>query len=151
MKKRKVAITLFFIVVSAFAVTSAVSAAQTDASAIRQFDVKDLYDQVVIGKLTINTNGGHYTVNMNFAHASDLSKTWLKNADRQYGQAKFSFWVVNTQAPYGHVWVGWIALTNDGGNVHGEGTLTIPPSDLATIAGWNENAVRTSWFFMGAD
>ncbi|MGZ4892309.1 MAG: hypothetical protein ACXV2B_08670 [Halobacteriota archaeon] len=135
MQKQIVAVALCLVMVSAFAITSVVSA-QPDASAIRQFDVRASRNQVndvVVGKLTIDTNSGHYIINVNWEKAIEQTKTYFKD----HHQYKFSYWLYNTKPPYGQVDLGWIGLTNNGGNLHGEGTLSISQADLAKIAGWN--------------
>ena len=139
MKKRILAIALCLIMVSAFVVTSAVSA-KSDNSAIRQFDFKGKSSITsgiaTIGKLTIDTNSGHYTINFNWARIDTQTKKLAKDFYRQKGQYQWHLFLLNTKTNE-IVDLGFIAFTNNGGNAHGEGTLSVSQADLAKIAGWN--------------
>ncbi len=134
MKKRMVATAFCFAMVSVFAMMGAVSA-QADNSA-RHFDVTYMVsgNEYVIGKLTIDTNSGHYTVNVNWAKIDQFQKTAAKDEYRQT-QYKYRFVLYNPETSE-TVDLGYISLTNNGGNIHGEGTLG-PTVDLTTIARWH--------------
>ncbi len=150
MKKRLIAMALIFVMVSAFAVTSIVSA-QPDTSAIQQFDIKaeDASGNIVVfGKLTIDTISGHYAVNWNPARLGNLYpyKSITKD-NTQQTQFKIGFGVVNTKTRE-EVRLSWLALTNNGGNIHGEGTLNpsvVSSAALQLIAGWNPDDVMVRW------
>ncbi len=120
MHKRITAITLCLLMVSAFAVTSAVSAKNTHNvinSSIRQYDVQ-WENGKVIGKVIIDGETGHYVVNLN------LAKAGLK--DKATGHV--ILWVVlwNDQSFKGADYAGWGLLIptfiNAGGIAHVEGT-----------------------------
>ncbi len=81
MQKRALTIALCLVMVSAFAATNAVSAANTDNTAIRQYDIVWNYDtNQIIGKLTLNVETGHWVTTINFAKSDDntYNKEWAK-------------------------------------------------------------------------
>ena len=123
MRKRLLAITLCLVMIGAFAVTGAVSAASAGKSNVRQYDVKFLPaadgTPRVYGKyiLTINDDGtGTYVVNGNLAKVDE--KEYAKTLD-----PKWNPYTLLVQVP-GHMPIGVGDITlNKGGNFHGTGTI----------------------------
>ncbi len=125
MQKRILAITLCLIMVSAFAATSAVSAKNANNvinSSIRQYDVYYPVDQetaVVVGKITIDGETGHYVVNVN------LERAGLKDEAQEHTILWVVLWNTNSfsETPslsgYGLLIPTFI---NEGGIAHVEGT-----------------------------
>ncbi len=147
MQKRTVAIALCLVTISAFAVTSAVSAYANNA-AIKQFNIPNqlLKDSgTVYGKLTIDTNSGHCTVNMNWAKLKPVFSDSKSNAKDDFRQTQYNFGFSLTNVKtHEELRLGWLALTNNGENVHGEGTLdptVVSSEDLVKNAVWNPNDV----------
>jgi hypothetical protein len=147
MLKRILAITLCLIIISAIAVTGAVSAKKDDKAintAIRQIDIimyrlddaTGEWIAVTYGKITINSETGHYDVNMNYAKIGLKDQVKERFREQPY---VYSFLIRNLDTMNGVIIYG-IALTNNGGNIHGEGTIDPTEVDLARIAGWDNVA-----------
>ncbi len=145
--------------VSAFAVTSAVSAAkQAGQSDIRQYDLTfgepgDLYG-TVYGKLTIDAKTGHFVYTANPTKISQEEKSdWKVKAGLTRPIA-----VVSTNSPLPTPsWIGFGSTTvTDGGTVHGEGYIDDFPvysSDGSTstwttkdVVAWLDANSDSSWF-----
>ncbi len=135
MQKRILAIALCLVMVSACAVTSAVSAKRAGQSDVRQYDVKSPSTGLLVGKLTINVATGHWVINGNPARANhevkvldkgrvgEIVAVSLKNENAQPNQV----------VPIG------TAVVNSGGNIHAEGTITNQDT-LDWIAQWGDHA-----------
>ncbi len=120
MKKRMLAIALCLVMVSAFAVTGAVSAAGSSKSNIRQYDVVSAKagDQLT-GKLTVDLATGYYVVNANYGKVGIKDDAKLNVGDIGYIHAI----AADSSAQPPDIYFGSITW-NKGGNGHGEGTLT---------------------------
>ncbi len=130
MRTRMIAIALCLVMVSAFVVTNVVSARDAGQSNIRQYNFKlsDLIDgtQYVFGKIIVNTETGAYVANGNILR-------W----DKEYGHSSKD--VAKTDAGYTtpiHVINGFVVepvglvTIDNGGNIHGQGTLTQHEMDV---------------------
>lgn len=118
MRKRLLAIVICAVLVSTLAATSAVSAKPAGKSNIQQYDL--LWGSVVVGKLTINTETGHYVANVNYAAAG--LKDGLKAYFREYPMKLF-LQVRHIGVSPNVVTIG-LGTSNNGGNLHAEGTIT---------------------------
>ncbi len=124
MKKRMIAIALCLVMVSAFAVTSAASAAQAGQSNVLKFDVKS-GDGTVYGHMTVvvNPDGtGTFTLNSN-------GQQWGGHDGKELWKEYWSghTWGIFGQDPSGaSTTLAYPAtITNEGGTEHGEGTLSV--------------------------
>ncbi len=128
MHKRIFAIALCLLMVSAFAVTGAVSAAEAGKSNDRQYDVKDVEqgEWIVYGKLTVKVlddGTGTYVLNANGARISKDVKEWNKDRGIGYAGKLVDLYIYGTG-----ITIKKIGTVNLGGTLHGEGTL-----DKATV------------------
>ncbi len=120
MRTRMTALALCLIMVSAFAVTGAVSAASK--SNTRTYDVvwRDTGD--VIGKLTVDVSTGHYVINANYGkYSQELKEETFKDATLNHPNKHYSVILIDDKSGVNIYDIG--TLTR-GGNVHGEGDLT---------------------------
>lgn len=119
MRKRLLVLLMCAVLVSAFAATTAVSAKETKSD-IRQYDVKAAYTPDVVGKLTVNFESGHYTIDANWGKATTMPdgtnyKDFIKGFAPHAGII---------QAVNGPCSIKFGSITyNKGGTAHGEGTL----------------------------
>ncbi len=145
MKKRILAVALCFVMVSAFAVTGAASAA--GKSSIRQFDITSTTENAVVGKLTLDTATGHVVMNVNFAKAGGNpdTKAYWKDFFRDPNTPRNVYVDVWNQNTGQLLHLGVFSVTNKGGNVHGEGTVS-DKAVLPTIAGWSTSDVTGAYF-----
>ncbi len=125
MRYRFIALALCLLMVSAFAVTGAVSAAGSSKSNIRQYDVLSARagDQLT-GKLTVDLATGHYVVNANYGKVGIKDVAKLNAGDVGYIHAI----ATDSSAQPPDIYFGSITW-NKGGNAHGEGTLTTAAND----------------------
>ncbi len=115
MDKRILAIALCLVMVSAFAVTGAVSAAPSDNAPVRQYDLHASTDAVV-GKVTVNFETGHWVADGNWGKASADMKDYTKKY--QPGQ-DFTLYMTKYYTTFGDAKI----TTSYGGTAHGEGTV----------------------------
>lgn len=143
MLKRILAIVLCLVMVSAFAVTSAVSAKKDDNTSIRQYDITWNYGvNQVVGKLILNVATGHWVADVNFAKSDDsyMNKEWAKeNSYHWY----FNLFLQNNNAPK-FLWIipGFSWPFTPGGTAHGEGYLDMSNTETVTwLTNWADRAV----------
>ncbi len=134
MHTRMVAIALFLVLVSACAVTSAVSAKRAGQSDVRQYDVNSPSTGLLVGKLTINVATGHWVINGNPARANHEVKVLDKGLVGEIVAVSLK----NENAQPNQVPIG-TAVVNSGGNIHAEGTITNQDT-LDWIAQWGDHA-----------
>ncbi len=134
MKKRLIAIALCLVMVSAFTVTSAVSAASENGP-VKQYDLHNKLGAVA-GKVTVNFETGYWVANGNEAKISKDAKEGDK------GEAGLVLPLYMTKGK--PLQFDDATLTvNQGGNVHGEGTVGQDVLDQLSKLGDN------AWFWVG--
>ncbi len=122
---RFIALALCLLMVSACAVTGAVSAADARTSSIRQYDILSYKaGNQLAGKLTVNLATGHYVVNANYGKVGGKDNAKLNAGDPGYMHA----FAADSHAQPPDISFGSITW-NKGGNAHGEGTLTTALND----------------------
>ncbi len=131
--KRFLALTLCLGMVSAFAATGAVAAAQAGKSSIHQYPIMlgtmnklEIWTSTgEVGKLTIDTDTGHTVANINFAKAD--AKQWGK----EHAGDRFLVSLYNPNAKPKYVFINyapWYNLQtpiNEGGTAHTEGSVDV--------------------------
>ncbi len=138
MKKRIVAITLCLSMISAFTVTTAVSATgtQNGESDTYQYDVvwkKTSTTVVPIGKLTVNLASGHWAISANAA------KTDAKETSKEmYPTGLTQLLYLRNSAAGSNYYVCLGTVQFAGGCPHGQGTAA--PETLAWLAQWGPGA-----------
>ncbi len=103
--------------VSAFAVTSAVSAAPSGKSGVQQFDIRRQPDTPVIGKLVVDTTTGYWVASVNLNEDKDM-----KQLNKEYPSQDIPLGMWNPDGTPASILIGFL-LSNKGGTAHGEGTL----------------------------
>jgi len=143
MKKRFVAIALCLVMISAFAVTTTVSAAQAGKSSIHHYPImignyasgtRRWISTGEIGKLAIDTQTGHVVIRINFAKAD--AKEW----GEEHAGESFLLSLYNPKAKPQAIWVNYINWTaverpiNEGRTAHTGGYVNVGAG--SPLANW---------------
>ncbi len=154
MKKRMIAIALIFVMVSAFAVTSAVSATETPKVITR--DLVFYYDHTkVFGQITIDTTTGHVVANVNYQKLPEATyngQTWNKQTAKE--NARDGEWDVSDyiwiQAENGNAFYYIVSdyksmPVNNGGTAHFDGYLKNTQEFLKWWDTYGNDAYFVAW------